>query len=110
KLKTFNDKDLPTVLYLIGKAQATMAAKRADTKAARDLRIEAGLNLMRVVALFPDGERVPDALFEAGQISEGLGNKVAARAAYREVMRRYGKTPAAGQAKVALESLDRAGE
>ena len=110
KLKSFGESDLPAALHVMGKAQAMLARKQADKAAARGMRIEAGLNLMRVAALFGDSEHAPDALLEAGRICQALGNNAAARAAWREVMTRHGKTPQADQAKTALTKLDGAGK
>ncbi|HET6429795.1 MAG TPA: hypothetical protein VFJ30_15370, partial [Phycisphaerae bacterium] len=106
KLRVLGAADLPEALYLLGKVQSALAGKAEDAKVARDLRIEAGLNLMRVVALFGGDENVPDAMLEAGRINHALGNDVAARATWGEVTTLYKNSPAAQQASKALAELD----
>jgi len=105
-LQTLGGSDLPAALYVVGKAQSALADREADARAARALRVKAGLNLLRLVVLFGDDENVPDALVEAGRISHALGNDVAARAAWGEVVAQHKNTPAAKEAADALKKLD----
>lgn len=97
--------ELPTALYLLGGAQLGLA--RAETKKdeATQLLLDAGLNLVRVVANFPASSEAPDALLLAGEVSERLKNFWAAKAAYSAVISRYSASPAAKKAKAARERI-----
>ncbi len=101
-LNGFVAKDLPEALYLLGSAQAALARKEKDPKAARTLLLEGGLNLMRVVASFSASKRAPEALAEVAQVHEQLGNYAAARAAYQTVLTTYADSPAATRAREGL--------
>jgi tol-pal system protein YbgF len=57
----------------------------------------------RTVELYPEGNKVPDALFKMGQALEELGDPGEARGVYDELARRYPETAAAA---LALERLD----
>ncbi len=109
RLKAFSMAELPTALYLLGAAQATLAGKEKDPAKARKLYLAAGLNLMRVAAYFPAVEEAPEALLWAGKVNEALGNTAAARAVYAEVLSRYRGSRGAARAKAALGRLGKAG-
>lgn len=97
--------DLPAALYMLGRAQLELAGQAPDEKDARKLVLVAGLNLMRVVVFFPDGQEAPHALLLAGQANEKLGNYAAARSAYAAVIRRFSATPAAESAQAAMARI-----
>ncbi len=104
-LDRFVAEDLPAALYLLGQAQLELAKRQQDPKAARELSLEAGLNLMRVAVFFPAGEEAPQALLLAGQANENLGSASAARAAYSAVISRFAESRAAKAAQAALERI-----
>jgi TolA-binding protein len=104
-LKTFSAAQLPSALYLMGAAQLELSKKEADPDKARTLLLEGGLNLMRVIALFPDSQDVAPALLGAGEVNERLRNLEGARAAYSELVSRRGQSPEAEKAKEALQRL-----
>ena len=68
--------------------------------------LDAGLDLMRVVAHFFGSPEAPEALLAAGGVNAQLGNVRAARDAYQEVLKRFAdRQEIAQKAKAALESL-----
>ncbi len=101
-LKVFRAGDLPSALYLLGRAQSELAKREKDPKDARELLLRAGLNLMRTVVFFPASDEAPHALLSAGQVNERLGNLGAARSAYSAVVSGFSGSPAAEQARAAL--------
>jgi len=105
RLKRIPVTELPTALYLLGRAQLELAGKKS-APAARKMLLQAGLNLMRVAALFPSSQEAPHALLSAGRVNELLGNVAAARAAYSAVVTRYRDSPAARDARSNLERLE----
>ena len=104
-LKKYPPTELSTALYLLGGAQLGLA--RAETKKdkAGQLLLDAGLNLVRVVANYPGSTEAPDALLLAGEVSERLKNFSAAKAAYSAVISRYSRSPAAKKAQAARERI-----
>lgn len=104
-LKRLEAADLPSALYMLGRAQLELAKRRKDKKAARDLSLEGGLNLMRVVVFFGGAGEAPYALLLAGQANENLGNFAAARAAYSTVISRFSASSSAKSAEAALERI-----
>lgn len=99
--------ELPTAMLLLGKAQLILAGKAAG-KEKHKLLCEAGLNFVRVAAFFGSArEEASEALYCAGLVNQSLAkpNISAARAAYKEVIKRYKTTPAAAKAAKALASL-----
>jgi tetratricopeptide (TPR) repeat protein len=90
---------LPGALYLLARSQALQPG--------RDKQIQAGLNYMRVVTYFPASRPAAHSLLEAGRISNKLGNPKGAANAYRSLIRAYGNSDVADDAKAALESLNR---
>ncbi|HZI64677.1 MAG TPA: tol-pal system protein YbgF, partial [Thermoanaerobaculia bacterium] len=61
----------------------------------------------RTVELYPDGNKVPDALFKMGQALEELGDPGEALGVYRELARRYPETAAAALALERIDALPR---
>lgn len=59
----------------------------------------------RTVEIFPQGNKVADALLKAGQCLEGLGQKDDARSTYREVLRRFPGSAAGAVAEERLAKL-----
>jgi hypothetical protein len=99
--------DLPTAMLLLGKTQLILAGKASGQKKHK-LLCEAGLNFVRVAAFFGSArEEASEALYCAGLVNQSLAkpNISAARAAYKEVIKRYKATPAAAKAAKALASL-----
>lgn len=105
-LKRFDEAQLGEALLVAGKARAYLAeGLSGDEK--RKMLLDAGLDLMRVVAHFPGTPEAMEALFEAGGVNARLGNVQAAKHAYREVINRAGdKAPLTARARKALDSLD----
>jgi len=101
-LNVFRTADLPSALYLLGRAQSELAKREKDPKAARELLLRAGLNLMRTVVFFPASDEAPHALLSAGEVNERLGNLTAARSAFSAVVSGFSGSPAAEQATAAL--------
>lgn len=108
-LKAFSAAELPSAFYLMGAAQLELSKKQRDPDKARALLLESGLNLMRVVALFPDSGDLAGALLRAGEVNERLKNPEGARAVYSELVGRHGRSPEARKAKDALKRLDSGG-
>lgn len=102
-LNVFRTADLPSALYLLGRAQSELAKREKDPKAARELLLRAGLNLMRTVVFFPASDEAPHALLSAGEVNERLGNLTAARSAFSAVVSGFSGSPAAEQATAALK-------
>ena len=61
----------------------------------------------RTVELYPDGNKVPDALFKMGQALEELGDPGEALGVYQELARRYPDTAAAALALERIDALPR---
>ena len=101
--KKYRAEDLPLALLVVGRAQMVLYEK-GDKKDKGPLA-QAGLNLMRVHAHFPDSKEAPEALFYAGQVNLALGNRNGARLAYEAVTRSYGRSEMAAKAAAALEAL-----
>jgi tetratricopeptide (TPR) repeat protein len=95
--------DLPVVLLVAGRAK--LALYEQGGKKDRAPLTEAGLDLMRVYAHFPDSKEAPEALFYAGQVNLALGNRNGARAAYEAVVRGYPKDAIAAKAGSAIEAM-----
>lgn len=60
---------------------------------------------MATVERYPDGNKVPDALYKAGRSLESLGDRVRARATYEEVARLFPSSAAALAARERLANL-----
>jgi len=106
--RSADDTQLPLVLLLTGKAQLLVALSSRDERGAM-LR-QAGLNLMRVFAHYPDAMEAPEALYLAAKVNVELGNLRAARAAYQAVVNRYSRSKIAPLAQQALRALRGRGE
>jgi tol-pal system protein YbgF len=61
----------------------------------------------RTVELYPDGNKVPDALFKMGQALEELGDPGEALGVYQQLARRYPDTAAAALALERIDALPR---
>jgi len=107
RLRDFPAGELPRAMAMIGQAQLELGKAAKDPARRKALLIAAGLSLMRVVAHYPKSSEAPGALRLAGEVHEHLPtpNLAAARLAYLGVMTRYGRSPAAKQARKALERL-----
>ncbi len=105
RMKQFAAPELPTAMLLLGKARLEKAKAEPKKPASRKLLIEAGLDLMRVAVFFTSSSEAPHSLFLAGEVNERLGNARGAKAAYSAVVRRYAKSPAAKDAKKAMERM-----
>jgi len=57
------------------------------------------------VERFPEGNKVADALFKAGQCFEAQGDQGSALETYREVIQRYAETAAAARATERVRAL-----
>ncbi len=57
--------------------------------------------------LYPDGNKVPDALFKMGQALEELGDPGEAVGVYQQLARRYPDTAAAALALERIDALPR---
>ena len=72
-------------------------------------RVRTGTGRLRsfqeAVERFPTGNKVPDALYKAGQALERLGDLDAARASYEMVVERFPETGAAERAAERLSAL-----
>lgn len=97
---------LHKVLLARGRAQAGLADSATGDQQYQ-LRLQAGLNLMRVVAHYPDSNEALEALYEAAGVLERLPNRNAAVKAYRTLAQRCGDKPIG---KKATEALKRLGE
>lgn len=100
-------RDLPVAMLLLGKTHLILAGK-AEGHEKHKLLCEAGLNFVRVAAFFGSArEEASEALYCAGLVNQSLAkpNIRAARAAYKEVIKRYKTTPAAAKAAEALAAL-----
>ncbi len=71
------------------------------------LLLEAGLNFMRVYTFFKASEIANEALYEAAVVNVELGNKPAARAAFKMVIERSAGSAIGKKAVEGLESLDK---
>jgi len=100
-MKRYPDSQLPQAMLFCGKAQLLLAQSAAGG-AKMALLLDAGLDLMRVVAYYGDAPEAGEALYLAGKVNAALGNGGAARAAYEEVVNRYGDSEAAQQAQAEL--------
>jgi len=105
RLKRFSAAELPAALHLLGLARLEQAKARRDPGQARELLVDAGLNLMRVATFFGDSEEAPSALLAAGEVNERLKNVEGARSAYAAVVERYAESDAAAEAKRRLARL-----
>jgi TolA-binding protein len=105
RLAGFSAADLPAALYFLGRAEMELAGKETNADIACETLLRAGLNLMRVVANFPDSQYAPEALYSAGELNQRLGNRAAAKAAYEAVVKRYGQSASAEKAAAALEAI-----
>jgi TolA-binding protein len=105
-LPKLGSSDLPEAMYLRGQACEKLAAS-AQGAEARSQLLSAGLSYMRVFAHFPASREAGEALVGAGRVNAALGNKAAARNAWRAVLNRFPDTPAAEQARKARDSLDK---
>ncbi|MHC4561221.1 MAG: hypothetical protein ACYS8X_00440 [Planctomycetota bacterium] len=105
-LDSYDEEMLAEAMLLLGKAKRMLADQAADdadqAEKVRQLRLEAGIHLMIVAALYADAPEAAEALFEAAGINEALGNMAAARNAYDTVRSRYADSPFAQQATDAL--------
>jgi len=83
------------------KYQAALAAKTTEKTAWQDIAI----SFMRVAALFPDKPAASDALARTGACYEQLKDNDKAIVVYKEVIQKYGTTPAAKTAKDAIARI-----
>ncbi|MDY7009598.1 MAG: hypothetical protein SVV80_02455 [Planctomycetota bacterium] len=105
KMKHLIDDDLPSAMLLLGRAKLELSKQTPDKSVAEKMLLEAGLDLMRVVVFFGAGDEAPHALLSAGRVNERLGNAEAAKAAYSDVVKMFAQSPAAKEAKKALETM-----
>ncbi len=103
-LSRYGPAERPVALYLLGRAQQKLAQSAGKTEQKQQLYRKAGLNLMRVVAYYPESGDAGMALYETGVICKQLGNPLAAQEAWRMVLEQFAATDAAGPARKALES------
>jgi tol-pal system protein YbgF len=82
--------------YWIGAARLSRGDHRGSLAAFR-----------RTVELYPEGNKVPDALFKMGQALEELGDPGEARGVYEELSRRFPDTAAAALALERIAALPR---
>ncbi|HOD82845.1 MAG: hypothetical protein BWX88_04443 [Planctomycetes bacterium ADurb.Bin126] len=101
-LRRCTESDLPRALFLMGKAEILLAETAGSDKQ-RALYVNGGLNCMRVVAHFPDAVEASEALLLAGKANLAIGNQQAAQAAFNQVVKRYGDSQAAQEAKTLLK-------
>jgi tetratricopeptide (TPR) repeat protein len=99
-----NADDLPAVLLLLGRAQMAMVDVMGDSGDHEKLK-EAGLNFMRVVVYFSKSAEAPEALFEAGRVSEQFKNRVAAANCFEMFLKEYPDHELAGEVKSRLEEI-----
>ncbi len=103
---TYRSEDLPLALLVAGRAQF-MLYQQADDKSDSKPLVDAGLNLMRVFAFYPENDLSAEALFYAGQINEELGNPKGAQSAYNRLLKGYAKSPFADKATESLKALNK---
>ena len=103
-LSRYGPAERPVALYLLGRAQQKLAQSAGKTEQKQQFYRKAGLNLMRVVAYYPESGDAGMALYETGVICKQLGNPLAAQEAWRMVLEQFAATDAAGPARKALES------
>lgn len=106
-MQQFTVAELPKALMLMGKAQMELA-KTAKGDKAKELRMAAGLNFMRVVTFYPTiTELAAEAGYLAGKVNLEMGNRAAARAAFHRVVENYSSSPFAAEAAKATEAMDK---
>ncbi len=105
RMKKFTAEDLPAAMLLLGRAKLGLSKQKQDKSAAEKMLLEAGLDLMRVVVFFGSSDEAPQALLSAGRVNERLGNADAAKSAYSAVAKRFAQSPAAKEARKALERM-----
>lgn len=103
-LSRYGPAERPVALYLLGRAQQKLAQSAGRAEQKQQLYRKAGLNLMRVVAYYPESGDAGMALYETGQICKALGNTTAAQEAWRMVLEQFAATDAADPARKALEA------
>jgi tetratricopeptide (TPR) repeat protein len=103
-LSRYGPAERPVALYLLGRAQQKLAGSARGAQQKQQLYRKAGLNLMRVVAYYPESRNAGMALYEAGQVCKALGNTTAAQEAWRMVLEQFPGTDAADPARKALEA------
>lgn len=103
---TYRNDDLALALLVAGRAQF-MLYQQADDKSESKPLVDAGLNLMRVFAFFPESDLSAEALFYAGQVNEELGNPKGAKSAYERIVRGYAKSGYAAKAADAIKALNK---
>jgi hypothetical protein len=98
-LQSWSSAQLPRAFMIRGQAKLALAglATQADEK--KKLYVQAGLDFMRVAALFPYSSQAPDALLLAGQSCDSAGDPSGAAAIYRTLVGKYPDSQAAGRAK-----------
>jgi len=106
KINSFGANDLGDAMMVTARAQQAMAAK-AKGDEQRHLLAAAGLDYMRVYAFYPAHASAAEALLQAGEISKQLGNNLAARTAFREVVEHFGQSDQAKKAQAALATIER---
>lgn len=104
-LPACGEAQLPAALLLAGKAQYRLFELGGRKEADRPRLLKGGLDLMRVVVFFGGAPEAREALYVAGQANLALGNREAARASWREIVERAGKTDIGKKAQAALEKL-----
>lgn len=104
-LPACGEAQLPTALLLAGKAQYSLFDLGGRKEADRPRLLKGGLSLMRVVVFFGGAPEARESLYLAGQVNLALGNREAARASWREIVERAGKTDIGKKAQGALEKL-----
>jgi TolA-binding protein len=106
-IQQFTVADLPKALMLMGKAQTEMA-KSAKGEKAKELRMAAGLNFMRIVTFYPTiTEFSAEAGYLAGKVNLEMGNRAAARAAFNRVVSNYSGSPFAAEAAKAVGAMEK---
>ena len=105
-LNEYPPSQLSEAMLLAGKARLALAKSAvADVRA--ELTVQAGLDLMRVVAYYPASAEAPEAMYLAGQVNERFDppNSNAAARAYQQVLQLYGDSEFAAKAAKALAAL-----
>lgn len=103
-LLRYNTTDLPTALWLSGKARLALA-QNADAAAKGKLYLQAALDFMKVATFFPYANEAPPASVEAGKALAAAGDKASARVVLESTLMKFADSDVLPEARKALDKL-----
>ncbi len=103
RMQALDSEHMPEALVLSGRARMQLYEAEGD----KDQLLGAGLDFMRVVAVYGGADATAEAMYRAGVVNKRLGNASAARRVWQTLIGRYGDSEFASHAAEGIEELSR---